>query len=287
MSYYAIRVFREYLLSGIAEGQPYTTLLVVRAPEDPEDFSGIVVAEPMHSSGFSLMFQNMREYMMSHGHASVEIAPQKGPTESVVVASNPERYAAISVASNEQANEIIAQAGELLKANLPDGPLPGMTVRKLILTGTSQSSATVRTYMGGLHASRRLPDGSAIYDGYLPTSTLGSSQLEMVDVPAVHMPTQTEVTSQAEGGNLYRREDSDDAMRPYRLYEVAGLPHADSRENRNNDGRCDLMISSFPLGAMMSVGLHHLVAWIDQGTVPPHADRIVVDGDTAGDGTVP
>lgn len=277
---------KEYFISGMAEGQPYTTRIIVRAPRDPSDFSGIVVAEPMHSSGFSLMFQAMREYMMSRGHASVGIAPQKAATESQVVASNPERYASINIPSAEQANEIIAQAGELIRANLADGPLPGMTVRHVLLTGTSQSSATVRTYMGALHGSRRLPDGSPIYSGYLPTSTLGSSQIEIVDVPVVHMPTQTEVTSQAEGGNAYRREDSDDPASPYRLYEVAGLPHADGRENRANANSCDMPVSRFPLGAMMSVGLHHLIEWVDNGTVPPHADRIMVDGDTAGDNSL-
>ena len=46
----------EYFVSGTASGKPYTTRILVRRPEDPSRFSGIVVAEPMHASGNSWMF---------------------------------------------------------------------------------------------------------------------------------------------------------------------------------------------------------------------------------------
>ena len=49
---------------------------------------------------------------------------------------------------------------------------------------------------------------------------------------------------------------------------------------------CRYPVSMFPLGAYMSVALHHLVRWVDEGTVPPHADRILVDRDTANDGSL-
>lgn len=41
-------VVKEYFVSGTANGDPYTTRILVRQPEDPSRFSGIVVAEPMH-----------------------------------------------------------------------------------------------------------------------------------------------------------------------------------------------------------------------------------------------
>ena len=44
-------VVAEYFVSGTASGKPYTTRILVRRPEDPGRFSGIVVAEPMHASG--------------------------------------------------------------------------------------------------------------------------------------------------------------------------------------------------------------------------------------------
>ena len=36
----------------------------------------------------------------------------------------------------------------------------------------------------------------------------------------------------------------------------------------------------------MSVALHHLSQWVDKGTVPPRADRILVDRNAANDGSL-
>jgi hypothetical protein len=270
-------VVGEYFVSGTASGQPYTTRILVRRPQDPGRFSGIVVAEPMHASGNSWMFFFTRTYMMRRGHVSVEIAPQKAGTEATVVASNPQRYAPISIPDAAQANEIIAQVGALLKSNAPASPLAGLRVRRLILMGTSQSAGTLRTYLAA-HPTWRMPDGSAIVDGYLPTSTAGNSPMPKVDVPVIQIPTQTEVFRGAEGGTPYRRPDGDAPGDQFRLYEVAGMPHNDSRENPTySPDPCKMPVSQFPVGAMMAVGLHHVIEWADNGTVPPRADRIVVE----------
>ena len=123
-------VVAEYFVSGTASGKPYTTRILIRQPDDPSRSSGIVVAEPMHASGNSWMFFFTRIYMMRHGHISVEIAPQKAGTEATIVASNPQRYAAINIPEAGQANEIMAQVGALLKSNGPSSPLAGIRVSR-------------------------------------------------------------------------------------------------------------------------------------------------------------
>jgi hypothetical protein len=277
-------VAQEYFVSGTAAGQPYTTRILVRRPEDASKFTGIVVAEPMHSSGNSWMFFFTRIYVMSRGHVSVEIDPQKAPTESVVVASNPERYSKISIASNNQANEIIAQVGALLKANLPNGPLPGMQVRRVFLMGTSQSAGQVRGYFP-THAALRLANGAPIYDGFLPTSN-GGQPIQSLDVPIIQIPTQTEVNSGASNRNAYRRPDGDAPGDQFRLYEIAGMPHNDSRENPTyNPDPCKQPVTQFPVGAMMAMALHNLIEWADKGKTPPKAERIKMDYDTSNDGS--
>ncbi|MEQ1730115.1 MAG: alpha/beta hydrolase domain-containing protein, partial [Vicinamibacterales bacterium] len=45
-------------------------------------------------------------------------------------------------------------------------------------------------------------------------------------------------------------------------------------------------ISMFPMSTYMSVALHHLVQWVDRGTVPPRAPRMLVDRDVTGDGSL-
>ena len=266
----------EYFVSGTASGKPYTTRLLVRRPDDPARFSGIVVAEPMHASGNSWMFFFSRIYMMRHGHISVEIAPQKAGTEATIVPSNPLRYAAISIPEAGQANEIMAQVGAWLKGNGATSPLNGLRVRRLIMMGTSQSAGTLRGYLPA-HAAWRMPDGKAIVDGYLATSTAGMP-IPGVDVPLVQIATQTEVNGGAPKGSPHRRPDGDAPGDQFRLYEIAGMPHNDSRENPTySPDPCTMPVTRFPVGAMMALGLHHVIAWADTGTVPPRAERIVVE----------
>ncbi len=270
---------KEYFVSGTAAGKPYTTRIVVRSPREARRASGVVVAEVMHGSGNSWMFYMTRIYMMSQGHVHVEIAAQKAPTEASIIKANAERYKALSIPEAGQVNEIIAQVGALLKSTPRPGPLAALNLRKLVLMGTSQSSGVLRAYLS-LHAANRLPSGGPIYDGYYPTSTAGDQQVLKVDVPLIQMATQTEVNAGLATGNRYRREDGDEPGNQFRLYEMAGMPHNDARENptyRPNDP-CVNPSSTFPVGAMMSVGLDHLIRWVDKGTVPPRAARVEVTG---------
>jgi hypothetical protein len=269
-------VANEYFVSGTAAGKPYTTRIVVRQPKDPKKFSGIVVSEVMHGSGNSWMFYTTRLYMINQGHIHVEIASQKAPTEASIIKANPERYKSLSIPEATQVNEITAQIGALIKANLSDGPFAGLKVRHSFLMGTSQSSGVLVQFLRQ-HALSRLADGGPIFDGFFPTSVVGNNPIPQVDVPLVQMQTQTEVNATAAMGNKYRKPDSDADGNKYRLYEVAGMPHNDSRENPNyHPDPCEKPVTSFPEGALMSMGLHHLIQWVDKGMTPPHGEWITV-----------
>src|SRR5215467_2960745 len=270
-------VAKEYFVSGTANGKPYTTRIVVREPKDLKKFSGIVVSEIMHSSGNSWMFFNTHTYVMSQGHIHVEIASQKAPTENSIVKANPDRYKTINIPDAAQVNDITAQIGALIKSTAPGSPFAGLKVRHSFLMGTSQSSGALVQYLRA-HAVERMPDGSAIFDGVFPTSVVGNNVIPQIDVPLIQMNTQTEVNSTAAMGNKYRRPDSDEKGHEYRLYEVAGMPHNDSRENPTyTPNPCDKPVTRFPVGAMMAMGLDHLIQWVDKGKVPPRADRVVVE----------
>jgi len=198
-------VAKEYFVSGAANGKPYTTRIVVHEPKDLKKFSGIVVSEVMHSSGNSWMFFNTRVYLMSRGHIHVEIASQKAPTENSIIKANLERYKTLSLDA-AQVNDITAQIGALIKSNVKDGPFAGLKVQHSFLMGTSQSSGVLVQYLRA-HAVQRMPDGSAIFDGFFPTSVVGNNPIPQIDVPLIQMNTQTEVNSTAAMGNKYRRPD--------------------------------------------------------------------------------
>lgn len=273
----------EYFVSGTANGQPYKTRILVRRPVPAERFSGIVIAESMHANGFAVTFEPARKYFFMRGHVHVEIAAQQSNVDTTLKGFNPVRYASLSIASGTQTSEIIAQVGVLLKSNLSNGPLAPLSVRRVFLEGTSQASAVLRTYQSQKHAGSRMPDGSAIMDGYFATSTLGAAPMMVVDVPTVHMPTMTEVNG---NGGAYRRPDSDEPGNRYRLYEVAGMAHANSRETPTYEPNpCTLPVSDFPWGGMAAMGLDRLIEWADHGVVPPRAAPLEFDNDTANDGS--
>src|SRR4051812_4240012 len=155
----------EYFVSGIANGAPYTTRIVVRRPIRTHDFSGTVVAEAQHSGGRSLIFEWSRVSILTRRHMFVEIVHSPANI-TLIKALNPERYAALTMSAG-QANEIIAQVGRLIKSD--SAPFIGYDIKRVTLMGTSASSATVRTYLGA-HPDLRLPNGGPIFDGFLLTS---------------------------------------------------------------------------------------------------------------------
>jgi len=274
-------VTEEYFVTGRANDAPYTTRIVVRRPKDPSQFSGTVVAEALHAGGRSLIFEWSRVSILTRRHLFVEIVHSPANV-ALLKTFNAERYASLAIAQG-QTNEILAQVGMLVKSG--SAPFASYRIRQMTLMGTSASSGTVRNYFT-THAARRLAEGRPIYDGFLLTSTNGNEPLSVVDVPIVQMPTQTEVTTWAEAGIKYRRPDSDAPGNRYRLYEVAGMPHNNSRENPGflNDP-CTLPVTDFPAGAFTALGLNYLVDWIATGKVPPHAPPIEVDQNTANDGS--
>jgi hypothetical protein len=262
---------REYLVSGTANGEPYTTRLVVRKPKDNAKFSGLVLAEAMHGSGSAHMFEFTSIYTMSSGHAAVEILTTP-PAQ--FVALNEARYKPLKLAG-VQTNEILAQVGALVRG----GTLAGGPVRKMVLGGTSMTAGVLINYLPA-HMVYRTPQMQRIYDGFLPMSN--GALVRDVDVPVIHVPTMHEIV-----GNITNKQDSDEAGKQYRLYEFAGMGHIDTRDSdRLQPNPCSLPLSTYPVQAYMSVALNHLFAWVDKGVAPPRADRVWLDRNESNDGSM-
>jgi hypothetical protein len=266
----------EYFVSGTANGQPYKTRIVVRRPSDNGRFSGIVLAESMHPSGNAWMFHFTHTYTMSSGHIGLEIVTSD-PAQ--FVAFNAARYNDLRIAPG-QASEILAQVGALIRSSQATSPLAGLPVRKMILAGTSASAGVLVNYLPA-HMVYRLGDMKPIYDGFLPTSN--GANIRQIDVSMIQVPTTTE----AMRGAVPTRQDGDMPGDQFRVYEFPGMPHLDTRDvEAFRPNPCKYPITLFPMSAYMSVALHHLVQWIDKGTVPPRADRMLVDRNTANDGSL-
>jgi hypothetical protein len=266
---------KEYYVSGMANGEPYKTRIVIRKPASDGDFSGLVLAESMHPSGNAWMLHFTHIYSLSSGHISVDILTSN---PAAFAERNPGRYGDLQIA-NGQSSEIIAQVGALIKSRQANNPLAGLPLRKMVLAGTSASAGVLVRYLP-THMSMRLADLRPIFDGFLPTST--GATIPAIDVPMIQVPTMTEV----HGGNATVRQDGDESGNQYRSYEFAGMAHIDSRDAiAYYPDPCKFPISRFPMAAYMSVALDHLFRWVDEGITPPHANRIWVDRNTVNDGS--
>lgn len=262
----------EYFVSGTANDAPYTTRVVIRRPSNDADYSGLVLAESMHGSGSAHMFEFSAAYIMDAGHIAVEIQTTSPELQQDF---NAARYAALEI-QNGQANDILAQVGSLIKS--PNGPMEDLGVRKMVLGGTSMSAGTLINYLAD-HPRVRTQNMQHIYDGYFPTST--GSDVPRIDVPVIEMPTQLEVQS-----NVTRRDDGDEPGNQFRLYEFTAIGHVDARDNaRLLPNPCEHPLSTMPSQAYWSVSLDHLFRWVDEGIVPPRADRIWLDRNVENDGS--
>jgi hypothetical protein len=264
---------KEYLISGTAAGKPYTTRLVIRQPANDSDFSGIAIAEAMHPAGFAHAFELNSVYVMDEGHITVEIVTSGFEQ---IRDFNPQRYGKLNL-SPDQANEILAQAGALIKSDR--SPIAGMGLRKMVLWGSSASSRILTDYLPA-HKVYKRADMSNIYDGFMPTSN--GTNIQAVDVPMIQMPTQHEYQNVATA-----HQDSDEPGSQFRSYEFAALGHLAATHNvRLDNNQCEHPISKLKLEPFFSVGLHYLLQWVDKGIVPPRANRVLLDRNVDNDGSL-
>jgi len=256
---------REYFITGkTSAGAAYKTRIVIRKPKDNSKFNHLILAESMHPSGNPWVFHFTQTYAMSSGVIGLEILTS---TPAGLAAANEARYKDL-VVPNGAANDIIAQAGALIKSDRADNPLNGLGVRKMILAGSSASAAVAQNYLTNAHMALRLADMKPIFDGFMPTSANGP--IAAIDVPTILVPTMRETFN----GNGTTQRDDD----RLRVYEFAGMAHIDSRiAGSYYPDPCKYPISRYPMGSEIAVALDKLFAWVDKGVTPPHADRFYVD----------
>jgi Alpha/beta hydrolase domain len=254
-------VEEEWVASGVEDGHPYATTVLVRRPRDAARFSGTVIAEPLHVHGIAPIWIYTAPYLLRSGHAWVEITAQKTTLDMHVKPSNPQRYEDLDIEGpdtsdfdpnpnledpeyastfwselirrNRATSTILAQVGAALRG--PGGPFDGWDVRNVVLAGHSQTGSVTSYYIESAHDEQRRDDGSPVYDGFFP-SGFPYDAFHGVDVAIVQVMSEGDVASPdlsfrpGYGGRRYRRDDSDEVDDRYRLYELAGVPHMGTRQ---------------------------------------------------------
>ncbi len=212
--------------------------------------------------------------------------------------------------------DILGQLGLLLKSDQRSAILPGFSKPWVYMTGISQSSIYIRTWIAGFHDHYRATDGKPAYDGYL--GVVGPAMIRInqcaADVP-LEDPSQKlappavpfiSISSEGEMWQARYTHQADVFSRRGGIvtYEVAGASH------RANDvpGLAPDTVSFPPIPDMIKAGLqmpgatgsaspipagalpndfiwqplvrgafHNLQLWARSGIKPPRAPGIELD----------
>jgi hypothetical protein len=283
-------VYEEFFVSGNSQGKSYKVRMFVIRPGDLKRFSGQVLVESAHFDSRPWVWSYTRIYDLPRGHAAVVLSTmaQNNPA---LRQFNEARYRDLHL-TDEQLSDVFAQVGYLLKSEKT--PLPG--IQALYATGFSLAAGPIGRYMETHHPKYRLPGGGPIYNGFfIPPSrnVTARGALPDLDVPTMQMNSQLEVESTyIERKTDYRKPDSDDPGKQFRLYEVPGMAHLDSRytpptagdavNHPGIDEPCALPRNRYPYGRVVSTAFHHMVRWVRDGVPPPRSKRISVIGGVGG-----
>ena len=279
-------VQQEYFVSCEVDGKPYTTLIQVRRPADPQKASGIVLAEVWHWADIWTVYPKIWPYLARKHDAAVFLLANPVALASIRK-RDPARYASLSIpfeghrgAPVPQEFRILTQLGAFVKS----GGIPELKVHKLIMGGMSGSAGQVRRYMIQ-EGQTALRDGKSIYDGYFPAETAISeaeSPVPDLSVPVIEIQGETELLRSFQTGGhnaAYRRPDGP----LYRLYEVPGMSHISTRgeapEYQHNWNCGVTTLSNFPQEGVYMAAFDNLVRWVVSGVPAPHAPRIATNAD--------
>ena len=268
----------EYVIVCEARGSRYRTTLNVRRPAAPAGLT-ILVVESTHPSNIWPVLGFTHSYQTRAGLVAVAVNANRSVVQARVKPTNPARYADLDVPDVEGMEEaILAQLGTALRL----GRLPAVQVEAVILGGYSFTGGVTRRYIDAHHESSRLEDGEPIYQGYFPNQTAVGTlpgPISDLDVPVVELQGEREIIAtfaRNPRGLGYRRADG----ARYRLYEVPGMAHIETRSEEGPDESCGIVKPShFPMQHVWGTALRNLVEWVRDGEPAPRANRIELEAD--------
>ncbi len=300
------------------ETMPYKTRMVVVRPNDPADFNGtVIVLWNNVSAGYENFGAGDSAELFEEGYAYAAVSAQRvgvhGRAENPqgLQAWDPARYDSLSIPSDDYSFDIFTQAANLVAPDRPRAdldPMGGLEVERLVADGASQSAARLATYFNAVQPITRRFDALflVMYFGGGTSLEVGDAVLTVPDaagdanqpripegehlfrddlgIPVMVLNTECESTS------CYRvRQDDTDR---FRYWEVAGASHvslqaiASSAPRQERDFGFSIpidetmqSINQVSLAPVVDAALHHLQAWMCDGTPPPVQPRIEFAGD--------
>lgn len=289
----------------------YVTRVLVRRPEDPSGFSGVVEMEPLHQDYDAAMtWRAAHRWIMRSGAAWVGVTQHAPIAASMREAFDPERYGALSIPAVGMGFDILGDVALAVRS----GGVPALSGRwapqRVYLSGWSATGSFCRAFLGdGFHGRHRGADGSPAFDGYLIGVSSGGAPVggypplsDGVDRPAASDPRRTigghdvpviellsELESETHGPCL--RPDSDAPGDRYRLYQVAGCSHdsfgarrvlTNTEQYRRRGLEVPVRRTNEPASDARGEVIAHAVLelldrWVAESRTPPSAARFELE----------
>jgi len=218
-----------------------------------------------------------------------------------------ERYGTLDHPGDEFSYDMFSQVGRVLTEG-GDGevdPLGGLSPQRLIAAGESQSAFRLVTHINGVDPLVPIYDGFLVHSRGGDAAPLGAQAgldadatvriRSDVRVPVLTFQTETDILDLS---SINSRQDDSERLR---LWEVPGTAHADlyslwagTTDAGDDPSMADVVVTNEPIpGIVMcdepiNAGPQHFVlnaaiaaldAWVRDGTPPPMADRIDVEGE--------
>jgi hypothetical protein len=281
----------------------YRTRILVRRPIDAARFNGTVIVFWMNTSAGFDISDFGSPHLMRRGFAHAFVSAQRQSVEGGDILGNPGtlglkdwdpvRYASLDVASTDLAFDIFSQAALAVgpeRPDLPNDPMNGLAVERVIAAGGSQSAAWLTTYYDAVQPLEHVFDAFLIFLSFgrgnpLETGVAMPETLRFrteVEEPVLVLNTENETLSYAAS----RQPDTD----RFRFWEYAGLNHTGGTVGTERlnaymlrelgfalptpicDGPIDT-IDSAPIGA---AGMVAVDEWVRTGVAPAILPRIAL-----------
>lgn len=275
--------------------RPFKTRVMVRRPDRPERFNGVVVVEWLNdSNGFDAdnVWLALQDHLVAAGYAWVGVSAQGFGGVEALRAWSPARYGDLRIDNNGAmaqepfALDIFRQVAASLRAGGTER-LGGLRSRTVIAAGQSQSAIWLTSYInGGLARAGSI-------DAFLLISATSARIDPTPPVPVLR------IVAEGDAAGADAENQPQDSAR-LRQWEIAGASHVDrhlraAREPvQLRDLGASVQATIAPTCKVASIGttvsahmveaagLDHLVAWARGGPLAPAAPRLVRQLDETG-----
>ncbi len=279
-----------WALEAAGVGDYVTRLLVIR-PADPGVFNGTVLLNWQNVSGGAEIRAPSRGELYDAGFAWVGVSAQEvglygfpmglgdrfGSQARPLKDHDPARYAPLFHPGDRGSFSIFVDAARVVgpRRGTAIDPMAGLAVERVVAVGVSQSAMRLVAYLNGIHAVDPVVDGFVlgVWEGAAPRYEEGPMPAGLLTRVRDDVPTPViVVNSEFEAGPVANTGAVDTAT--FRIWEVAGTPHAPSPITSDDGG---WTANPLVLQPLQDAALRAIQRWLVDGIAPAHQPRIEVE----------